>query len=166
MTVSLIARPYFAHESPFLSMIGQLNMNSKSLGTLLIALSVLGCGGGGESRDGAADDSSDGAHVSGTVSVGGEPVKYGSITFMSFEEEGSDEAEVSSAFIRDGKFNTRDTRHAPVPGENTVTVDIYESDPESGEPDTIGMWDDKVRIEAGQSITLDIDPDDVLKLGS
>lgn len=118
------------------------------LGVMLWAGILSGCGGG-------AADPFERIDVSGTVTLDGQPLKYGEIYFKGERLEG-DSPNVPQAQlpIRDGKFSS--TRaYKPGRGKNSVTVTAYEGDPppqtsgddaDPPEPKVLGYWHTEVSL--------------------
>jgi hypothetical protein len=107
-----------------------------------------GCGGG-------ATDPFERIDVTGTVTLDGQPLKYGEIYFKG-ERLNPDAPDVPQAQlpIRDGKFNS--TRaYKPGRGKNTVTVTAYDGDPppqsagddtDIPEPKVLGYWQTEITL--------------------
>jgi hypothetical protein len=124
---------------------------------LLLSGSLVGCGGGG-------GDPFDRAPITGTVSVGGEPVEFGSITFEGEKNEATQEVALAVIPIRQGKFDSSAAGRSPSPGTNEVTVTVYDGDPDSEEREAPvrGTWLGQEDVEAGEEIKIDINPEDLV----
>lgn len=123
----------------------------------LLGFVVAGCGG--------SDDPFERTDVTGTITLGGQPVQFGEIYFKGPVD---DNDQTAQAFlpIRDGKFESVGTQH-PTPGENTVTITIYETDPNAETEDgstarQVGIWTGKHTVGA-EPITIDINEGDLEK---
>lgn len=144
--------------------------NRFAIGCLSAGLTFcfVGCGGG-------VEDPFDRTHVSGSVSIDGQPLKYGAIYFKG--EQAADATEVAQALldIRDGKFAA--TRaYKPGIGKNSVLVTAYEGDPpppapvddEEGDappdPKVVGYWQTEVTIEDEAPLTFEIRKSELQKL--
>ena len=138
-------------------------------GCLIFGLAAIlgGCGGG-------VDDPFDRTHVTGSVSIDGQPLKYGAIYFKG--EQARDATEVAQALldIRDGKFAA--TRaYKPGIGKNSVTVTAYEGDPPPPvpvddvegnappEPKIVGYWQTEVQIADDAPLSFEIKKSDLQK---
>ena len=111
------------------------NLRVRFLAIPLLVLIAGGCGG--------AKDPFERTDVSGTVTLDGQPIQFGEIYFKGPVDE-NDQTAQAFLPIREGKFESVGAQH-PTPGENTVTVTIYETDPdvesEDGSPArAIGAW--------------------------
>jgi hypothetical protein len=97
--------------------------------TLLAAALAAGCGRGPENE----------YHVSGAVTVGGEPVHSGRVYFTPDREKGNDGPQ-GVALISAGRFDTRSGGRPAPPGAVVVRVDGY--GPPAGAPDPPPLvWD-------------------------
>lgn len=118
------------------------------LGVMLWTGMLSGCGGG-------ASDPFERIDVTGTVTLDGQPLKYGEIYFKG-ERLNPDAPDVPQAqlLIRDGKFSSSRGLQ-PGRGKNAVTVTAYAGDPppptdgdaEVPEPKVLGYWQTEITLE-------------------
>ncbi|MEZ6126378.1 MAG: hypothetical protein R3C49_24905 [Planctomycetaceae bacterium] len=120
--------------------------------SLFFLLAVVGCGGG---------ESFDRIDISGTVSVGGAPLKAGRLQLS--VPPGAEGAS-SIAVIQDGKFQTI-TGQGPSPGPYDLKIVVYgepTGEGEEGELPVVGVYSESVKIDKSKSeMNFNIEPGDL-----
>jgi hypothetical protein len=142
-------------------------------GGSLLSLAVLlaGCGG--------TEDPFQRADVQGTVTLDGQPLKYGLVYFKAGDPDQSAQVAQALLDIRDGAFISTPA-NKPAPGANTVTVTAYVGDPpplpppddendnevvpEPPEPKVLGYYRTEINLKDGEPVELVISKADLQKM--
>lgn len=117
-----------------------------------IVLLCAGCSG-------APTDPFNRVTITGTVTLDGQPIRWGSVTLKGERNEATQEQAFASFAVRDGKIVEEAGAPGTTAGTNEVSVIVYDTDPEdeTREPVIKGTWLGQLEIQAGQPLDIKID---------
>ena len=129
-------------------------MNGVSLCRLsaVVVLLSIGCSG-------SPADPFRRASVTGSVTLDGQPVRWGGITLRGQKNATTQEQAFASYAIRDGQIVEDSEAPGASDGMNEITVTVYDSDPtdESKEPVIRGTWLGQLTVKSGEPLDIKIE---------
>jgi hypothetical protein len=120
-----------------------------------VAASALACAGCGNTPT----DPFARSQVTGTVSVDGQPVQFGTLNVTGQRNEATQEQAIESYAIRDGRIMEDPGARGTTAGMNDINVLIFATDPadENKQAAVTGHWTGKLEIKAGEPLAIKIE---------
>lgn len=98
--------------------------------------------------------------VTGSVTLDGQPIPFG-LLFLKGQPNAQQQVTQVYLAVRDGKFSSREQKVAgPSPGENTITITIYEGPPPADEdaagPKIRGAYTATVNVTGNEPVNIEM----------